>query len=119
MTEIVVVVSLIAIGAGSLFTMLGDRAALAASTQHFSQIVNRPRQRGESLSAWNRRVFAALDELEVASREFLDAARVEGTCEQISPRGTRWHLPPHHPAAIRYARAKGIEIAGPDSPYRD
>lgn len=79
----------------------------ASSTKYLSQHVNMPRFPGERLSVWSQRVIDGLAELSVASDEFLEAAYKEGFVTHEGPRVQSWHLPNDHPAAIRYAKAKG------------
>jgi len=81
---------------------------VARATAQFARTVNVPRRRGEPLAQWARRVEAAHVELSAATDEFLAAVRRgEGSVRQISPRGYVASLPPEHPAAVRYALAKG------------
>ena len=79
----------------------------AKRTAEFAKTVNLPRKPQESLSEWEARIVAALKELSLAGDEFLAAARREGSVEYVGARGERWSLPADHPAAIRYAKAKG------------
>jgi len=79
----------------------------AKMTEGLAKTVNLPRRPGEKLSDWTARVLAQHDELSAATDEFLDAALREGKIERVGVRGPNWMLPVDHPAAIRYARAKG------------
>jgi hypothetical protein len=77
----------------------------------FSEIVHLPRKPGENLSAWEKRVVVALDELYKAGDEFLAAARREGSVERVNERVEHWKLPSDHPAAVRYAKARGTKVS--------
>ena len=79
----------------------------ANHAKSMSQLVNLPRQPGERLSVWEKRINAALEELGKASDQFLQAAHREGTMKRQGLCCVVWSLPSNHPAAVRYARAKG------------
>src|SRR5208337_1991452 len=79
----------------------------AKLTEKFAKAVNLPRKPGEKLSDWDVRVLAQHAELMAATDEFLSAAKREGVVEYVGERGVNSLLPVDHPAAIRYARAKG------------
>jgi hypothetical protein len=72
---------------------------------HMAGCLNVPRKHLESVSAWDKRVWAAYDVLSKASDAFLAEAQLHGTYEEDGRR-TVWSLPKDNPAAIRYFAAK-------------
>lgn len=80
-------------------------AKLAAKRGEYIHMDRRP---GEKLSVYEKRLDAGWAELLDAGDAFIKAAYKEGWMTQENPRCTIWHLPPDHPVAIRYAKAKGL-----------
>ena len=80
----------------------------AALIKKFSKSVNLPRLPGEKLSVWRERVYQAQDELLDASDDFMKIAMQEGTITKVGEQCYELSLPSDHPAAIRYAKAKGL-----------
>ena len=77
-------------------------------TEKHSKMVNLPRKKWEKLAVWEKRVNLATEELFDAEDAFLIASKKEGWITQHGPRALTFHLPPDHPASIRYAKAKGL-----------
>jgi hypothetical protein len=101
-----------AAGSAYLAWLYRERAPAALNypakmTEKFAEIVNLPRKPGEKLSDWDARVVAQHKALREASDEFFAAVRCDGEVTAVGERGAHWILPVDHPAAIRYARAKG------------
>ena len=118
-----VIIALVLIAVGGPLAYLWRQYAPATVnpeaeiTLRRSERVNMPRRHREPLSAWNARVSAGWDELLAASDEFIEAAQHSGWYEQLGSRAGAWHLPENHPAAVRYAKARGLEPTR-SHPYR-
>lgn len=68
-----------------------------------------PRWHWERYGAWAKRVDAAVEEVRAASDAYVEAASRDGEFVWINkPWSGYWTLPTGHPAALRYARARGL-----------